>query len=312
MDKLDIRILREVLQGAPAFSLSVLRPNIRLAFQTISKNLGLAEGTVRDRFNKLSEGFLAGWTFQLNPSLSGVELGAMAFEVSDTVSKQDVLDKLRLIDDILVINSYMGRFIHLLFFYTDERVRLKKTELIRKISLCKDLAYTNIPFPPVRTKVSLIDMRIVRSLQKDFRKSNREIAKEVGCSSRTVNRRLLRLIREALVFPVASLNVAAMGNSSMADLMVHFKSDEVRQKTQIAIFTLLNDNLFFAVPCPGYGIFNLIVPSVPAGKRILDQVTSLDGVKSARLDFMEERLETYDTLALQVKRKLDELERARN
>jgi hypothetical protein len=94
LDKLDVRIIREFLQGEPLLSIWPARVNNKLVLKLLSNKLGVSESTIRSRYEKLSD-FLSEGTFCLNPSLLGEKLGVLEFEVSETASKGEVLDRLK-------------------------------------------------------------------------------------------------------------------------------------------------------------------------------------------------------------------------
>ncbi len=294
MDKLDVRILREFLQGEPLLSIWPARATSKPSLAILSKKLGVAESTVRERCEKLSP-FLSGWSLMVNPTLLRARVGVVSVEVSERVSKKAVVEKLRLLDDMVIIVNYSGRLLACLFLYPDGRSPTSKVNLISRISESdRGLYYTDIEFAIPDIELSMTDLRIILSRHADMTKSNRTVAAELGISSRTVKRRLMRLVKAGAVWPIASLNVGALREGVYADLIAVFRDPVSRAKTEAEIRSIVDDYLIFHGHYASLTYFDSILPSVPTARALLDRVTEMPGVAMARIDFIEDRIELYE------------------
>ncbi len=298
-----MRIIREFVQGEPSLSIWPARADIKPALARLSKKLSVAESTVRERYGRLSR-FLSGWTLMVNPGLVQEKLGGLSLEVPAAVPKKEVLEKLILVDDMLFIVNYSGRLLGCVFFYQDTASVRNKVGLIRRIAACDDAIYTDVPFPSCAIEPSTTDLRIILSRQEDMTKSNRMTAEELGVSSRTVKRRLARLVREGAVWPIASLREGALTDCVRADLLVVCHDAESRVETEAEIVPMVDDYLCFNGRFVSFTLFSLLLPSVPIAGTILDRVARMSGVDLARIDLVEERIESYGILAERVRRLL--------
>lgn len=301
MDKLDVRIVRELLQGEPSLSLWPERATAKPALAFLSRKLRVAESTVRKRYERLS-GFVSGWSLMVNPSLLGVKWGALWLQVPANISKRDALEKLALMDDVLVIVNYASRCIACVFLYPDGTRIETKAKQIQRLLDCVESLWTDIPVPPCEAELSRSDARIILSRGADLTKSNRDVAEELGVSSRTIKRRLLRLVEARAVWPQATLNVGALEGRVYADLLLECRDPDARTATEAEILGLVDDYLFFHARFVGLSQFSLMLPGVPAAGTLLDRVTRLGGVRMARFDFVEEWIESYGRVGERLQR----------
>jgi DNA-binding Lrp family transcriptional regulator len=303
LDRLDVKIIREFLQGEPSLSIWPARATIKPALRLLAKKLGVAESTIRDRYGELSS-FLSDWTLMVNPGLAHARVSVLEFEVPVDIPKEEVLDELKLFDGMLLVLNYTGRYIACVFYHQGGKSVEKKIELIKRVSGCRETLYTDVPYPNCEIGLSKTDLRIIASRQADMRKSNLQVAKEIGVSGRTVKRRLAKLVEAGAVFPLACLNLGALRDVAYADLVVIYWNQDSRAKAEAEILSMVDDYLIFNGHFASLTEFNLMLPSVPMAKTVLDRVNHVGGVKTARIDFVEERLESYDILAEQVKREM--------
>lgn len=302
MDKLDVRIVREFMQGEALHSIWPSWTGARPAIRALSKKLGVTENTVRARTERLSE-FLPGWTLMPNPSLTGEKSLALGLDVPPGVDKQSLFEKIALLEDVVMIIDHAGPHVITVFRYRDQEMMKMKTELIVGLAQCERLASAaEMPFPPCGMKPRLIDLQIVASRQRHPLKSDREIAVELGISLRTVRRRYVRLVREGVVWPIVHLNIDGLRDGIYAHLTVMYEQ-ESRASCEARILPVLSDFLVFNGRFEAYSEFRVIVPSITVASGILEDVRRLKGVRSARIDFVQKRLEFYDVY----RRKVDEL-----
>ena len=124
------------------------------------------------------------------------------------------------------------------------------------------------------------------------------VAKELGFSSKTVKRRMQRLIEEKAVFVIPSMDPSALEGAMVADLLVRYSGREGTGVVNRRILSELDDCVIRAVVGDGdYGLFNLIITRISAVREIQEQVGSFAGVASARVDIVQGRLEMYDELS---------------
>ncbi len=238
----------------------------------------------------------------VNPGLIHARWAGLWVDVPMGVSKKDALEQLALVDDVTVIVSYSGRWLGCAFLYREGTNLQNKVRLIVRLLGCRESIFTDIPIPPCDIELSRTDLQIILSRQADMTKSNRMVAEELGISSRTVKRRLMRMVDARAVWPIAYLDVNALGGRIFANLMVVCRDPGSRHGTEAQIVSMLDDYLFFNAKFVDLTIFNLLLPSVPIGESILDGVARMDEVSTARIGYVADWIGSHEIVRDWVKR----------
>jgi len=306
MDKLDIRIIRELFQPTP-FAPS--REGQRKSLRKMGKKLGVGGEAVAKRVDRLvRSGFIKGFPLFLNMNLLGLKVGALVMDVEASTPMKELAEKLSLIDGLLIIQSHVEGSIGIVFCGEDHESLQKKADLISTVAGARNTMLTRVPFPESSLSLSKSDWRIISKLEGNVDKSLKEISKELHLSTRTVKRRMARLAKNNIIFTLASANVAAVREAVMADLVVEYDSPEVRPQVDRRLLELLDPYYFSTGPWESYGLYALILPSVSKSREILDTVRGTHGIKSSRLELVEDRYEFYGYLHEAVDRKLASLQ----
>ena len=307
MDKLDVAVIRELLQGAPT---SPIRPEIRLSSRAVARRLGVSEGTVRARARRLVDsGFIRGWEVHPNPRLFGLNERAVMVDVAGG-SKRAAMEKLGLIEGTVLLVDYHGAGVGMVFFYKDEKSLSRKLDLIAMVAGGSVLSSADIPYPPCDLRLGLFDWKILACLQKRIGASYAEVAQELGLSARTVKRRMDRMTNGGAAFVLASGDEAKLMDTVRCDLHVKWGDPKLRAKAEAELIRLLSDYNFFSGLWTNFSVFNLLVPNVQAAKELLEEASAVDGVKEARVEFLQERHEAYDLIRELTEGKVTELEGA--
>jgi len=302
LDTLDTRIFRELVQDRTAFATS----DIRRSFKAVAKKLNIDEVTVRKRIAKMKRsGFLQGWTVMANPTLVGLRLAQISFDVPSLGAKPDLVEQLKLMQGSFVLVDCFGTSLFLSFLYRDEESLQKQVELVRRMSKATNLVCQRTPIPESRGRLTETDWGIVRALQQDPRKSYGVIGAKLGVSSRTVRRRLQRMIENRAIFILPSMNPAALEGVIQADLLVSFKNPESKTEIDQKIMVIWADYLARAeVGSPETSFFNLFIKNVSQAQEVLQWVSGQPGVKNSRVDLIQKRFELYTSLNTELERKL--------
>jgi DNA-binding Lrp family transcriptional regulator len=305
MDKLDVKIIRELFQPTP-FAPS--REGQRKSLRKMGKKLGVGGEAVAKRVDRLvRSGFIKGFPLFLNMNLLGLKVGALVMDVETSTPRKKLAEKLSLIDGLLIIQSHVEGSIGIVFCCEDHESLQKKADLISTVSGARSTLLTRVPFPESAVSLSKSDWKIISKLEGNVDKSLKEISEELQMSSRTVKRRMARLVKNNVIFTLASANVGAIREAVLADLVVEYDSPDARPEADRMLLELLDPYYFSTGPWESYGLFALILPGVSKSREILETVRRTKGVKSARLELVEERYEYYDYLHEAVDRKLASL-----
>jgi DNA-binding Lrp family transcriptional regulator len=305
LDKLDVKLIRGFLQAQRDHPIP---GEIRLPYSSLAHQLGISESTARDRLRRIQRsGFVAKWSLLVNPSLLGVHLFALGFDMPTSVPRDDVVEKLKLLPEVLLLVSYHGGHVGVLFYHRDEADLTKQIRLISKLSSMQDSYTTKIPFPPCEISLSRTDWRIISSLQTDTGRSYREIATGLNISTRTVKRRLARMVAYKAIFAIATGDFNKLTEAVRADFIVHY-STEARSASEPFVIGALNEYLIFAAPWQDFSVYNTMVPNIPQAKKLYHLIRQHAGVKNVRLGLAEEQHEAYEILKEQVDRRLAQMQ----
>jgi hypothetical protein len=125
---------------------------------------------------------------------------------------------------------------------------------------------------------------------------------------RIPDRRTVRMIKGGVIFTLASVDVKAIQEAVMADLVVEYESPDRRRQVDKMLLELLEPYYFSAGLWEGFGLFSMILPSISKSREILETVRRTRGIRSARLELVEDRYEFYDYLYEAVDSKLASLQ----
>ncbi len=290
MDKLDIKILRELVQGQ-AYP---YQTDFRRSFREIGKKFQVDEDTVKNRVDRLRKlGLWEGSWLLVNPNLLGLSGVTFAFDVPPE-SKDDLIPKLRLIEDVRLIKNYYGSLIGMHLCCESEQSIKKRVELVSRVSNTEKMLTASVPYPKCEISLSKTDWEIVRNIERNPRKSYSEISKELSVSSKTVKRRLERMVEGKALFVGWSANLEAFEGAILADLRVIHDSQELRGEVDRKIISRLEDYLYYSGPWEGFSIFPLILPSVSKMQEIVKWAKEQRGVGNARIDILLERIVLFE------------------
>jgi DNA-binding Lrp family transcriptional regulator len=205
-DDLDRKIMRE-MESPESF-----RWNIRESYASIAKRLGVDEETVRKRVERVRQsGILQGWQLIINPHLIGRESASIELEVGSESAKNSAISQLKLTEGIISILSFHGRQLQVGFYYRNEKALARQISLMESICGCRGSMLWNVSFPPFRLKMSRTDWMILDALRKDPRTKLSDLAREVKVSTRTLNRRIERMIQGWAFFLHAAIDLKKLG-----------------------------------------------------------------------------------------------------
>ena len=306
MDKLDVKILRELALNRAN---SPFPSDVRVPYRTIAERLQVDEDTVRNRIKKFDQiGFLRNWQLAMNPNLIGLKLVRIAFDFPFPTSKEDLIRKLKLIQGVLAIITHFGRSLGVILSYENEKSLRRQIELIQRMSNAENLVKGNIPLPECGIVLSKTDWNIIRSLQRNPHKPYHAVSKELGLSSKTVKRRLDRLIREKAIFLIANLNPKASHDVVFVDLLVFYTSLESKSEVDRKISSEFDEYLVHAeLTDTEHGLFVLVIRNVSKAQEILSWVKEQDGVREARVALVEDRIELYELFNEQLEKKFAQI-----
>ena len=225
MDDLDTLILRELIVDPYT---QCFRSDVRISYKTVADKLRVDEDTVRNRIEALEGGLLSGWRAGINPRAIGCDTAFMLFDVNPGRLKGEVLQEMNAIPGMIFTTDHLGEMVSCLVAYRgDEAIRKIKRRLSR-ISNAEIFRFADHRFPECSYPLTKTDLEIIDAMQTDPRRAFREVAKEVGLSTRTVRRRVQKLTEGNAVFILPVVDMKAEIGGITANLIVEYSEPEAR------------------------------------------------------------------------------------
>ncbi len=307
MDALDIRIMREMFRGGQ----DVLFVDRRKSLRNIAAALGVDKETVRARMSKLRmTGLLSGWVAVVNPNLLGVRQTVLLFEMASPQDKGALMPRLKQTPGLVLIGDFLGSsMLVILQHESEESLEAVQRSILAAGGANHLFRYENA-FPPCQAVVTKTDWQILRILQKDPLRPFRSVAGELGISSRTVKRRVDRLVRGKALFAIPKLDIRA-ADGDVANLVVGYANHAERKVVDREILARLGDRVFrLDLNQRTHGLFMLILKNATEAKDVLIRIGGLSGVSRCRLDIFQDRIELWESYHDLLEKKLASLRAA--
>ena len=116
--------------------------------------------------------------------------GDLDIEVKDELHKADAISKIKAMDGVYYINDFRGKEILVGHVYENDESLGRNVPLIESICEAPKLALWDNPFPRADVQLSHLDWRIIEAMWEDAGRDLEDVAKSLGVSARTVQRRL--------------------------------------------------------------------------------------------------------------------------
>ncbi len=295
MDKLDIAIIREMVVEASSLT---LQPNIKQSYRLLARKLGVTKDTVRNRLRRLEAGFLTGWRVGINPSLLGYSGSFVFFDVRPPSLKPRVLEEVRRLPGMLWFADCTEGFIGCALAYKDADSLKSTLQKISRMSNAETLVGGSGRLPTCNLRLSKIDWSIVQDVQREPRRPYSETAKTLGVSTRTVRRRLDRMIEEHALFLMPSMNMEELQGSIAVNLTISYTSPEFKRDVDGKVISEFWDYLALAhLNSTEHGWYVLILPNLPKVEEVRKLATVLPGARNVLVnpivDFVNVLGETF-------------------
>lgn len=186
MDDLDLRLLRAL--GHHPFEPWSRAGPIRLA--QLARTLRVTEKTARDRVRKLEkEGAIAGYEIHLNLRHLRLDWTTYHFRVPSR-TKEDALAAVAEVDGVVGIQEFVGDDVFLDIYAADDAELQRRLALLKRLLGAEGIGWYDHEMPPIARDLAPLDRRVAVALRGRARTPSATIAKELGLTSRTVERRL--------------------------------------------------------------------------------------------------------------------------
>jgi DNA-binding Lrp family transcriptional regulator len=299
LDSLDVRILRELAQ---AQTILPGRPGLGPSFREIARKLAAPPATIRYRIKQMySEGVITGSSVVPNPSLLGMKAGAFNVDVPPFQDKQEVVRRLAAVEGVGYLHNLIGSMVWVVFFYEDDQALTEKLRTMEEIAGTQGL-FSHIPYPPCTGSLTQAEAALMLRLVERGFDSYGSMARELGASVRTLERRISKLVGENAVTSLPTVNYHKMSGCVPADLVIFFTDIEEGRASPARLLPLIGDSLILAALWDVVGMCSLVLPSVDAASDLAERVRKVQGVTKARVEIVKDHVDQASRMAIFVKR----------
>jgi DNA-binding Lrp family transcriptional regulator len=279
---LDIRILRELTSPAS------FQWDFRESYSRMGKRLAVDEETVRVTFKRAMElGLVEKWRLILNPELFGCKLAGLQFELDNDARKPRVLSQVQLVEGVMQILDFYGPSIRVVVYFEDDADLRRKNDLIASITGHEgDAPHWVSKTPRCDVKLKKIDWMIIKSLMHDPRKAADAVAKDVGASSRTVNRRLKRMTGDHVAYLIPVRNVSRSKGTICSYLVSCSEKGKEEVRDILESRNLRVDFVFDA--SKEVFIFTLVVDNPSQAEEVQKELRLIEGVNEVKMGLMKD------------------------
>ena len=189
MDEIDLTILKKLLE------------NSRLTYRELAEITNMSVSATHKRIKNLVDDKIIN-AFTARPSPIALKyLIVSIFGKSNAKSMDTVSKELGQHENIFIIAIASGKILYITGFLRDITSLRDYSAYVSKIANISEptIGIMNIPYITTPEPLTTIDYKILKTLNRDARKPITDVAEDVGISTNTVRKRLVRMIENNLV-----------------------------------------------------------------------------------------------------------------
>lgn len=190
MDEIDLIIIKKLFK------------NSRLTYRELADITNMSVSAIHKRIKSLEDDGIIN-TYIARPSTIALKsLWIIIFGTSKAKSMDAVSKELGQHESVEFVAIAGGKFLYISAFLRDISELQEFSSYVSKTAQISEptVGIVNIPYMTTPEPLTTIDYKILKTLNRDARKSITDIADDVGLSAKTVRKRLDRMIENNLAF----------------------------------------------------------------------------------------------------------------
>jgi len=285
LDKLDADLLKALLvnNGVPPGT-----PVLRRSFRSIARELGVDQGTVRNRMKNLQrDGVLTSWYLGLSPGVSGSGVVNVWFAV-DPALKAGVTERLLSERRVERVCDYLGPKLSAVVIVAKGE---EPSSAMKEVAALAGADAVLLGAASATARSILLketDVAIIGRLRGNPLSSYSSISKALRLSERTVRRRVAKLSGDGTIYALPVLDLKSLRGVIAVELVVDYTSSESRSAVNSLLSSKLGDDIVFSGPSGKSGYFALLARNVSAVDQLAKWVGQQSGVKGARVSILQD------------------------
>ena len=302
LDRLDVAVLRELTQAQMVLP---GRPGMKPSNREISRKLRVPPATVRYRLKGMyNAGIIKGSSVFPNPNLLGLKMGAYTLDVPPMQDKDEVVRRLSMVDGAVNMHNFVGSLVWVTFLYENDLALERKMDEMNEAAGAQGIL-SHVPFPPCTATLTRQEAALIIRLSERGFDSYGALARELGISVRTLERRLSKLARTAAVISLPNLDYHKIKGSVPADLLILFMDSDAAKMSQKTILPLVGETVIFAALWDVVGLCSLILPNVASAGELAEKVRRVEGVATARVEIVRDHVDRVGLLGSYFEKRME-------
>ncbi len=188
MDEIDFIILKKLIE------------NCRVTYRELAEIIDMSITTIHKRMKSLVDGGIIN-AFTARPSIIALKsLVVVIFGTSKAKSLEAVSQELGQHESIMGIGIAGGKFLSIAAYLRNISELQEFSSYVSNTGQISEpiIGIVNVPYMTTPEPLTTIDYKILKSLNRDARKTIIDIAEDVGVSAKTIRKRLGRMIENNL------------------------------------------------------------------------------------------------------------------
>lgn len=294
VDGLDIRILRELVQGGTVWPAN---PGLASSHRALARKLGVSAGTVRNRVLRMTRsGFLRGIQIYVNPSALGLVSGSYTLETPQGSSRHQVIARLTQIGGVVFFENFHGPLLGLGVFSEDDEKMEQLLSEVDATAKCARGVYTRVHHPPCSIRPNAAEWELIAHIVPEGFRSFQELSVDLNVPIRTLKRRLSRLVGGGALLTFPRMDYGALDSGVTAELLVVYHPGPSKDQAREAVIRQLDPWMTYAGTWEEFEVYRLILPSLSMATRLSDSLSRTPGTQLCRMELVDELSDHFEAL----------------
>lgn len=269
------------------------RWNSRKSYADVAEKLGVDEETVRNRLKRMREGgFLLGWRLFPNPQLLDRESVFLYMTLKNSESSDEAIARLAKCEGVVTVTKLLGNNLLVMVMDDPSHRSVKKIESLAMHETT--LKAPGMKLPASKFRMTSLDWRIVSHMGRNAEMPLAEVAIKLGITARTVKNRLNRMMDSSAIFIMPLTDVKKTVGVAY-QLIVEVREGQMGVVDGL-VSRRVNNVVFKAFDSTKNMIFGFTGKNLAEGSQIEKWIRLQPGVRSARLNIVEEVIYVFGWL----------------
>ena len=218
-------------------------------------------------------------------------------------SRRKRFSKIRRLDGVHSIVDFRGKELAVLMYYENSDSLEKKVKQIEAICQSQRLALWNSPFPRPDLHMKKLDWKIANTMREDSWRDLDDVAKQLGLSTRTVQRSLSALKEGKAIFVHRPPNADSV-TGLMCNFLVYFSDAEKKRAGDYVVHSTFHRIGASDTSPAEFSIFGISCQNFTEADKVTEKLRAIDGVRSVKMRIIKEIILVQDWLQKEIEKRI--------